>query len=114
VTLRKIIAIREDTTWQAIHEHEELKSLNASLMGAAQGLGALCDRYKTENDQLKSIAKLDDSTISVLNACVDDLNAENFRLRTLVRDVWDAALHPEMFGDGSYLLRRMQELGIEV
>ena len=41
-------------------------------------------------------------------------NEENARLRELVRDVWDVALHPETFGGGSHLLRRMCELGIEV
>ena len=70
----------------ASEEFEQLKSENASLRGAAQGLGRLCDQYK----------------------------AENFKLRTLVRYMWDVALHPEMFGDGSYLLKRMRDLGIEV
>lgn len=42
------------------------------------------------------------------------LKAENEKLRELCASMWDAALHPETFGDGSYLLRRMRELGIEV
>lgn len=42
------------------------------------------------------------------------LKAENEKLRKLVRDMWDVALHPQLFGDGSYLLRRMRDLGIEV
>ena len=41
------------------------------------------------------------------------LKMENKKLRELVRDMWDVALHPETFGDGSYLLRRMRDLGIE-
>lgn len=39
---------------------------------------------------------------------------ENAKLRDLVRELWDVALHPETFGDGSYLLGRMRDLGIEV
>ena len=42
------------------------------------------------------------------------LEDENAKLRELVRDMWDGALHPETFGDGSRLLMRMRELGIEV
>jgi hypothetical protein len=48
------------------------------------------------------------------DGAVAELESENAKLRTLMRDVWDAALHPETFGDGSHLLRRMRELGIEV
>lgn len=40
--------------------------------------------------------------------------AENAKLRELVLVMWDVALHPQLFGDGSYLLGRMRELGIEV
>lgn len=42
------------------------------------------------------------------------LEDENAKMRELVRDMWDAALHPETFGDGSHLLMRMRDLGIEV
>lgn len=42
------------------------------------------------------------------------LSDDNAKLRELVRDMWDAALHPQLFGDGSHLLRRMCDLGIEV
>lgn len=45
---------------------------------------------------------------------LDRLEAENAKLRELVRGMWDVALHPQLFGDGSYLLMRMRELGIEV
>lgn len=44
----------------------------------------------------------------------DRIKAENEKLRELVRDMWDVALHPQLFGDGSHLLRRMCDLGIEV
>lgn len=44
----------------------------------------------------------------------DAQESENAKLRELVRDMWDVALHPQLFGDGSYLLRRMRDLGIEV
>lgn len=42
------------------------------------------------------------------------LRDQNAKLRELVRDMWDVALHPQLFGDGSYLLGRMCDLGIEV
>jgi hypothetical protein len=45
---------------------------------------------------------------------VEEVETENAKLRELVAVIWDVALHPEMFGDGSYWLRRMRELGIEV
>ena len=35
----------------------EVKSENASLIGAVQGLGELCDKYKAENAKLRDIAK---------------------------------------------------------
>lgn len=109
----RIIFDGDGSVWVSEAKLRDVESENASLKGAARGLGRLCDRYKAENDQLKSLMKLDESTISVLNACMDDLNAENFRLRELVRYAWDVALHPQLFGDGSYLLRRMCDLGIE-
>lgn len=51
---------------------------------------------------------------SAHNERCDELEEENEKLRGLVRDMWDVALHPETFGDGSYLLGRMRDLGIEV
>ena len=58
------------------------------------------------------------STLHGRNVSENDLDerlkAENAKLRTLVRYMWDVALHPQLFGDGSYLLKRMRELGIEV
>ena len=85
----------------------DLDSENASLRGAAQGLGSLCDDYKAENAKLREQgARLFDKTL--------ELATENAKLRELVAVIWDVALHPELFGDGSYWLRRMRELGIEV
>lgn len=39
---------------------------------------------------------------------------ENAKLRELVVLLWDTALHPNTLGDGSYLMYRMRELGVEV
>lgn len=50
------------------------------------------ERLKTENDRLRSSLKLDESTIGILNACMDDLNAENFKLRELARKNWHIAM----------------------
>lgn len=44
----------------------------------------------------------------------DERDAENAKLRKLVAAMWDVALHPQLFGDGSYWLKRMRDLGIEV
>lgn len=40
--------------------------------------------------------------------------AENAKLRELVLRLWDAALHPETFGDGTSLRQAMRELWDEV
>lgn len=42
------------------------------------------------------------------------VESDNAKLRELVLGMWDVAVHPELFGDGSYLLKRMHEAGIEV
>lgn len=42
------------------------------------------------------------------------IQEENEKLKKLCADMWDVALHPQLFGDGSYLLRRILDLGIEV
>lgn len=49
-----------------------------------------------------------------LEYLIGDLREENAKLRELVLDMWDVALHPQLFGDGSRLLMRMRDLGIEV
>lgn len=41
----------------ASEEFEQLESENASLRGAVQGLGRLCDQYKAENNRLRELAK---------------------------------------------------------
>ena len=38
-------------------ELDEVKSENASLMGAAQVLGELCDKYKAENAKLRELVR---------------------------------------------------------
>ena len=82
---------------------------------------------KAENDRLKRSAELDDSAISVLNACIDDLNAENFKLRGLVSDLVRLPAAPcfDCFGcryekhhdcESGFrcmLVERARELGIE-
>lgn len=52
-------------------------------------------------------------TIWELREKCGELQDERDELRELVRDMWDAALHSETFGDGSHLLMRMRECGIE-
>ena len=68
---------------------------------------------EAENDRLKRFAKLDENTISALNACIDDLNVVNFRLRELVRDMWEY-VHIGTAEDGQSLHDRTLNLGIEV
>lgn len=48
---------------------EKLESENASLRGAAQGLGELCDRYKAENDDLRRLANIDAKLFFLMNQC---------------------------------------------
>lgn len=45
---------------------------------------------------------------------VKELKAENEKLRKLACNLWDVALHPQTFGDGSYLRGELEKLGIEV
>lgn len=103
----RIVFDRDESVWVSEAKLLDVESENASLRGAAQGLGELCDRYKDENAKLREQSeRLFDKTL--------ELATENSKLRELVLVMWDVALHPQLFGDGSYLLGRMSELGIEV
>lgn len=42
---------------QLCNERDQLKAENASLRGAAQGLGELCDKYKAENAKLRKLVR---------------------------------------------------------
>ena len=47
-----------DFEYELQKEFAALESENASLMGAAQGLGELCDQYKAENAKLRDFIEL--------------------------------------------------------
>ena len=64
----------------------------------------------------RAVVELRDAadTIDYLRNTCNDLQRDNEKLKALVRDMWDVALHPQLFGDGSHLRRRMHDLGVEV
>lgn len=66
-----------------------------------------------ENARLRSCLSDDKENARLVFGEYHLLVEENAKLRELVCDMWDVALHPQLFGDGSYLLRRMCDLGID-
>lgn len=135
----RIIFDGDGSAWVQEAKLRDAESENASLRGAAQGLGRLCDRYKAENKRLRAClgdgcadcaigmgeyadslcdplkaenAKLREQSERLFDKTLE-LATENSKLRELVLVMWDVALHPQLFGDGSYWLERMSELGIE-
>ena len=64
----------------------------------------------------RAVVELRDAadTIDYLRNTCNDLQFENEKLKQLVRNMWDVALHPQLFGDGSHLRGRMESLGVEV
>ena len=135
----RIIFDRDGSVWVPDVRRREVESENASLRGAAQGLGELCDRYKAENAKLrKRLAQYelfecvvgDPSTeFARLRRDLHRLQRENAKLRELCanmwRDIpktescgWDMSTNTctgsdECIGECSYWYR-MRELGIEV
>lgn len=101
-------------------EIDKLKAENASLKGAAQGLGELCDQLKTENVELRKERDALDRLTDVLDATNDRLLAENAKLRELVRELYDeldAATQYDAGGGRGVVHEfsdRMRELGVEV
>jgi hypothetical protein len=115
-------------------EFDEVKSENASLRGAAQGLGELCDKYKTENaelrkmlsesrqtnerlyDELKRYKRIFRTRPIAMNALFD----ENDKLRELAKAAWGCVNRRvscdacRMTCGGCTLQSTMRELGIEV
>ena len=78
-------------------EIERLKAENASLKGAAQGLGELCDKYKAENDKLRKLCKDMFLFTSLTHAIVGEIHSRE-------HGTWNADVFRE----------RVRELGIEV
>ena len=58
---------RKSTVLTTSEEFERFESENASLRGAAQGLGRLCDQYKAENSKLRELCRDMFTTISWCN-----------------------------------------------
>ena len=78
---------------------DALESENASLRGAAHGLGELCDKYKAENDKLRKLAR-------GLNWCTENAKVPSAECeRCPLGDTEDGELSCE---------KLMRELGIEV
>jgi len=104
--------------------HEAYDVDVAKLNRLAARSAERAEKLKAENEKLKKrLAQygmfrevVGDPAVEFANLRreLHRVERENEKLRELVRDVWDVALHPHLFGDGSYLLRRMRDLGIEV
>ena len=112
--LRQELAIREESEQEKVIDYLSEQSVDWE------------DRYRalvSENAKLeKRLAQyglfrevVGDPAVEFANLRreLHRVERENEKLRELVRDVWDVALHPQLFGDGSYLLRRMCDLGID-
>jgi hypothetical protein len=71
---------------------DDLKSENASLKGAVQGLGELCDRYKSENERLRACLGDNCADCAVgmgeyADSLCDPIKVENAKLRELIFDM---------------------------
>lgn len=118
----------ESMAWDRVRKAE---AESASLRGAAQGLGELCDQFKAENAKLgRENAELRDEIEHLLikRQLIEDVNTE---LRELVLDMWRftgtaCKKYPRLFdpaAQGGQVVQlnmidafdqRMRELGIEV
>ena len=102
--LRAARGCEESSRWFTARIHD-LKAENASLRGAAQGLGELCDKYKAENDRLRDLVR--DMSFPYKYGDFD------CGLCPHTDRCWDS----ETLGyspDGCVILKTMRELGIEV
>lgn len=97
------------TAYEVDQWKDRCRRLTALLDKSRNEKEALTRRIRDNSEEAKTARALADG----LEWEVEDLKVENEKLRELVRDMWDVALHPQLFGDGSYLLRRMCDLGIE-
>lgn len=122
----RIISANEAIIAELRAENERLRSC---LSDATENRRLIMGEYKQlreENERLRQElaireASEQEKVIDYLSGQSVDwedryraLVSDNAKLCELVRDMWDVALHPQLFGDGSYLLRRMCDLGIEV
>ena len=105
----RIVFDKDGSVWVPETKLRGVESENASLRGATQGLGRLCDRYKAENAKLRKFAKIDTEDIDTMSRLVDDLRAENDRLRDLCED-----MYRECAKSMGYDHPLLKEFGIEV
>jgi len=73
-----------------------------------------CNDLQLENDKLR--IERDEWHLEQVHAYGNWEDAYRYadELKSLVRDMWDVALHPQLLGDGSHLRERMSEMGVEV
>lgn len=90
----------------------EYKEISRMLREAADTISVMDERLR-ESERHHRI-DMDVVGLMYHPEIVERLEAENDKLRELALALWDAALHPTTFGDGSYLHSQMRKLGIEV
>lgn len=126
----RIIFDKDGSVWVPEIRRREVESENASLRGAVQGLGELCDKYKAENAKLQEDVVTHALNNGMLVKCVTD---RNDALKELVLEMHQTMVdrcngsHEPYHGKpcsscaeaGSadcpkVIAERMRELGIEV
>lgn len=114
---------RKSVVLTASEEFEQLKSENASLRGAVQGLGELCDKYRAENAKLRMCLGEGCADCAVgmgeyADSLCDPLKAENAKLRELAAQALQIIKHVNVVMAIDYarygvLMSMARELGIE-
>lgn len=126
----RIVFDMDESAWVPEAKLRDIESENASLRGAAQGLGKLCDRYKAENAKLR--ARLGDGCADCAvgmgeyaDSLCDPLKAENAKLREVAAILWkccawetdsfwcDECDHHDDDNGGCKVEKVLRELGIE-
>lgn len=119
---------------QLCNERDQLQAENASLRGAAQGLGELCDKYKAENAKLwDELDRMTEAVEALHSAPLEDQLVQALNVADKLRELAQRMWRLERFGcygcrqecdaDSCYasdckeaieIEQEMQDIGIEV